>query len=307
MKTKAAREGWLSREKARRGAPKNLRGVTKQCGLRCGWQDHLVSTKHKCPLHPEYVGHLKTGGKPKGMRGDTIAAEEWRRNQELDRNRAAEMAERAATGDYVCRNQCGKSFRTNLLRLQHEARECVNDKDGRPRRVYRCKTPGCTKTHVNQSALEDHERNCKHTYEFESPTCPSCGYQVNNKVMRDGVLEVKGKDRNATARWMSHVRHFRKTRMVRCMKCGEHHLIPGCMVTPRSMGREFQCSDNFLDVRMGSQHCRQRFPREGGRPEWLDRWKREIDDLGRDTDSSDEEPLVEAQADADDAGPPPET
>lgn len=276
MKTQSARVGWISKEKLPTGVRHVLRGQ-RRCGRRCGWSDHVKSMKHVCPLHPDYVGHLKTGGKPKGMRGNTPEAAEWRREQELERARAASIAVANAGGEYVCRHQCGMSFKTNMLRLRHESRVCANGRDGTPRRVYRCSTPGCLRTHVNQAEMEKHEQNCRHTFNFESPTCPSCGYQVNNKVMRDGVLVVKGEDRNATANWEQHAKRFKRTRLVRCTKCAEFHLIPGCMATPRDMGREFRCSDNFLDESMGSRRCRQRFPRAGGRPQWLQTWQQEVD------------------------------
>ena len=291
MKTKSARDGWISKEKLPTGVKHVPRGQ-RRCGRRCGWSDHVKSTKFNCPIHPDYVGHLKTGGKPKNMRGNTAEAAEWRRTQMLEQARAAAADAADAGGDYVCRRQCGMSFRTKMLRLRHESRACVNNKDGTPRHVHRCSTPGCTRTHVNQAAMEEHERNCKHTFDFESPTCPSCGYQVNNKVMRDGVLVVKGEDRNATALWEKHVKRFRRTRMVRCIKCTEMHLIPGCMATPRDMGRQFQCSDNFMDVDMGSRRCRERYPRADGRPEWMDRWKEEVEALAANEVSTEEEEMA---------------
>ena len=44
-----------------------------------------------------------------------------------------------------------------------------------------------------------------------------------------------------------------------------------------------------MDVSMGSQHCRQRFPRIGGRPGWLDQWQREIDEMDQDVDPDDDD------------------
>ena len=96
------------------------------------------------------------------------------------------------------------------------------------------------------------------------------------------MLVVKGENRNVTALWEQHVKRFRHTRLVRCIKCTEFHLIPGCMATPRDTRRRFQSSDNFLDEEMGSRRCRERFPRIDGRPEWMDRWQAEVDALRTD-------------------------
>ena len=55
-------------------------------------------------------------------------------------------------------------------------------------------------------------------------------------------------------------------------------LLSGWTPTPHPHSRlMFQCRNNFMDEDIGSMRCRQRFPRLGGRPEWMDRWKEEVD------------------------------
>ena len=150
--------------------------------------------------------------------------------------------------------------------------------------MLRCDVPGCTAMHVSERWMRTHRKECRATFEYDSPTCPSCGYQTNDRVVReDGTEVVKGKARSASGHWERHVTRFRRTRLVRCHRCGTPHLIPGCMATPRMMDRQFRCSDNFMksevEIQPRELECRRRLPREGGEPEWLGKWREEVDAL----------------------------
>ena len=219
------------------------------------------------------------------MRGDTEEAEEWRRKQREFASRR-EIAARAP-GRLVCRNiGCDARFHTKQQRLIHETGSCLRTKDGQVREIHGCDVPGCDTIHVSETWMRKHNRDCRRTFEFDSPTCPSCGYQVNNRtVLEDGTEVVKGKARYARGKWEQHVLKFKKTRLVQCKWCGTPHLIPGCMATPKVMGREFRCSDNFLRTNQQftetptEMECRRNRPRERGDPEWFDRWEAECDAL----------------------------
>ena len=285
LKTIAASEGWTKYEQvATRQRVDNRSRMT--CSRNCGWNDHTKSTIRTCPLHPGYVGHLKAGGKPKGVRGGSEEADEWRRKQDEEALRREAAAN--VPGELVCRNEgCEALFRTKKQRLKHESAECRRTRDGRLRRVLKCDVPGCKAAHVSESWMKTHMRDCRKTFEFDSPTCPSCGLQVNDRVVRDdGTEVVKGKARNAAAEWERHAKKFKRTRLVRCRSCGTPHLIPGCMATPRMMGRQFRCSDNFMKSEELFEpleaECRRKRPREEGDPEWLERWRREVDSLDPD-------------------------
>ena len=274
MKTKAESTGWKPAEQVRKRTRPDTRSKM-QCSARCGWHDHSRFTKNACPLHKDYIGHLKPGGKPKGVRGNTREAEEWRSKQRLDAQRRAEAA--ARPGTFACRRGCGKMMQTKALRVRHEEYECAQDRDGQRRAVHSCATPGCTATHISEAWMRRHEKECFKTFEYESPMCPSCGYKATNQVTRNGRIEVCGRHRYAEAQWERHVTKFKKTRLVRCKWCNEPHLVPGCTATPREMDRVFQCSDNILDDSAGSPQCRARRPR--AEPAWMEEWRNEVESV----------------------------
>lgn len=294
--TLAASVGWNAYEKVRTRRRADTRRRAK-CSKDCRWGDHRASSKHVCPLHADYVGHLKTGGKPKGMKGDSVEADEWRRKKldDADKKEVARATADAPGGEFCCRNVgCNECFRNKGKRLQHESGTCTYTRGGEVKPLLTCGVPGCEASHISEIWMRHHRKDCRHTFAFESPTCPSCGKQCNNKTVRNGRVEVKGKARYATAKWQQHVKKFKQTKLVGCKWCGTQHLIPGCMASPREMGREFQCSDNFLPFRdpetwlMNEKECRRRRPKEGGNPEWMGRWKTEVETLGDGNDNGGE-------------------
>ena len=91
--------------------------------------DHTKSTKKTCPLHPDYVGHLKAGGKPKGVKGDSEEAEEWTTKQRDEKLRREAIS--GTPGQFVCRNEgCEGRFQTKQKRLVHEIETCLCTRDG---------------------------------------------------------------------------------------------------------------------------------------------------------------------------------
>ena len=187
-------------------------------------------------------------------------------------------------GDYECRNLCGASFDTKAQRSAHERSVCTRTLDGAAREQHQCSVPGCTATYVNQADKRKHEERCWRKFNYESPTCPSCGFQVNDKEEVNGRMVVTRRSTLAPSQWESHVLRFKRTRLVTCSWCGEYHLIPGCMSTPRELGRAWRCSDNFLTGVYGSGECRQRRPREEGDPGWLEQYRNEMEQRDDDDD-----------------------
>ena len=112
MKTMAEKEGWTAYERVKKRRRTDTRRRLK-CGMNCGWNDHTTSTKNLCPLHKDYVGHLKAGGKPKGMRGDTAAAEEWKIKQQEELEKRGRAAR--TPGAFECRhNMCKECYKRSL-------------------------------------------------------------------------------------------------------------------------------------------------------------------------------------------------
>ena len=218
LQTMAHSVGWGKMEKFRaRRQPHAAVRRRRGCGRGCGWGDHLRSTPQNCPLHPRYVGHLKPGDKPIGVRGNSDEAQEWRRKQTQNAQRRRDAAHTANTmGIYQCRNQCGASFTTKSQRSAHERSSCTQNAEGAARPLHHCTVPGCDAMYVNQAQMREHEQKCRRKFEYESPTCPACGYQVNDKEERDGRMVVKGRDTIAPSLWASHVQKYKRTKLVTC-------------------------------------------------------------------------------------------
>ena len=288
LKTWAFYDGWGPKDILRTRRPEHSTTRRRRgCGRRCGWDDHTRSTPHNCPLHPDYVGHLKVGGKPQGVRGDSVEAQEWRNNRRREEQRRRQVEQ--MPGRFECRHQCGATFNTKAQRSSHERSVCALDSEGSERTLHRCMVPGCDAKYVNQADKRKHELRCRKKFEYDSPTCPSCGYQVNDRKEVDGREVVKGRDTVAPSSWEFHVNKYKRTRLVSCGWCGEHHLIPGCSRSPKDLGRVWRCSDNFM-TQFGSRDCRQRRPREGGEPPWMEKYRREMQEWrNRDEDTEDEE------------------
>ena len=285
LKTLAATEGWGPKDVLRTRRPElHTKRKRSGCGRRCGWGDHTKSTPHSCPLHPDYVGHLKPGGKPAGIRGDSDEAKIWKAKVQREAQRREEANNRR--GAYECRNLCGASFDTKAQRSAHERSVCTRTPDGAAREQHQCSVPGCTATYVNQADKRKHEERCWRKFNYESPTCPSCGFQVNNTEEVNGRTVVTRRSTLAPSQWESHVLRYKRTRMVTCSWCGEYHLIPGCMSTPRELGRAWRCSDNFLIGVYGSEECRRLRPRMGGDPVWLEQYRNEMQQRSGDDDAA---------------------
>ena len=59
---------------------------------------------------------------------------------------------------------------------------------------------------------------------------------------------------------------YQRSRQVDCKSCGAPHLVSWCTRSPKEMGRQFRCSNNYFDLDMGSQRCRE--VRPGEIPAW---------------------------------------
>ena len=227
------------------------------CRRNCKWDDHVTYSARSCPLHPKYKGD-----KPR-VDGDHPDAVEWRRQRqqlEIDKRRRESQLQQQC--NIPCGYGCGELFRTRRHRNEH-MRNCVHSGE---RSRNGCRVPGCKFEHANLPRLNRHMRKCMKTYAYTSPLCPACGvFYMNRKTNPlTGRVELCGKE--ATSHYSRHQKLYQRSRQVDCKSCGAPHLVPWCTQPPKEMGRQFRCSDNYFDLNMGSQRCREIRP--GAVPAW---------------------------------------
>ena len=266
-------DGWGAGRLPRRRRVNRRRRTHRDvaCQRRCGWGDHVRSTKTTCPLHPEYTGpkpvgrHAQHPDSLRWVQSEAMKAAEAQRLQlEIQRNNLT----------YVCERGCGRSFANHELRRQHMQR-CMS---GPTRRIMRCPTPGCTTSTPSVAFYNKHVATCTPNFEYQSPVCHACGYSANNLTWNGTTLRWEVRGHGAKANWKKHETAYERTRQVDCMQCGEPHLVPWCMISPKTLGRHFRCADNHFDPNMGSGRCRLSHP--SVRPVWV-----ESTDSGSDNDT----------------------
>ena len=269
-------KGKLTRHKTRNS--KQRVGQRRRCRMNCGWNDHKIYTKHTCPLHPKYAGD-----KPK-VRGDHEDAVAWKAAKAA-RDALKTRIEEQLRGQQTipCGYGCGELFRLKSQRKMH----MQNCTFGGARTRHGCTTPGCKFQHANGPVLRRHVKTCVKSYAYTSPVCPACGtYFVNRKVNSEtGRLELC--DTRAKAYWAKHEKLYHRSRQVDCQSCGAPHLVPWCTYTPKAMGRQFRCSDNYFDINMGSSRCRRIRP--GVIPWWASQSSQKS---GGDNDNGEQVDLV---------------
>ena len=245
-----------------------------------------MSTRTTCPLHPDYQGP-----KPRGARYWSAEGRRWRQEkaeterieqEHRERVRARQLASRV----FTCpREGCDQSFATRDAMNAHR-RQCLVDGQ---LQIQRCTVPGCTFFNADATKVRKHYNKCIRTFEYESPTCQACGYQINNKVWSAHNAQFEKSGGGASNQWNQHLRRYAQTRQVDCQLCREPHIVPWCLKTPKAMGRHFRCSDNFLILGMGSAECRRNHPREGGEiPAWME--VNDAEEEGNNEDDEDDDP-----------------
>ena len=261
--------GWGKNRLPLKGRPRVRNRVmrVRRCQRRCGWDDHVVSTRTTCPLHPNYQGP-----KPRGATFGSEEGRRWRVQQAEAARVLAEKRERIRVAQeasmvYPCPRGCGQSFSTKASMQDHK-RSCLADG---LLHVKRCTTPGCTFADADLTKLAKHSAKCRKSFLYQSPTGQACGFSVNNRVWSEENQRWEKKGHSAQNLWRNHLNRYSQTRQVDCDLCGEPHLVPWCLKSPRQMDRGFRCSDNFVCMHMGSADCRRWVPRDGGDlPEWMD-------------------------------------